>query len=86
MKMDETPKNVVLILDGDKKRASIARGVDISKRSRSIEDHPISGYAINFAINGGYVVEVSYEGTQQTDFLAFATKEELLNALDTILK
>ncbi len=84
--MDETPKNVVLLLDGDKMRATIERGVDISRRSRPFQDHAVSAYSIQFAINGGYVVEVSYEGTKQKDFLAYAAKEDLLEALRTILK
>jgi hypothetical protein len=84
-KMDEKPKNVVLLLNGKTGKASTHRGMEI-KNSTPMQDYAIRGYYLAFAINGGYVIEVSYEGTELKDFLAFATKEEALASLAILLK
>jgi hypothetical protein len=84
--MDNEPKNVILLLNGDKMKASIERDSKTYARSMPLNDYPVSGYTMKFAVNGGYIVQISYEGTQETDFLAFRSKEDLLEALNTILK
>ena len=81
----DKPKNVVLILDGKNNKAHVERGSVITPHYPS-QDFAISGYSIQFAMNGGYVIEVSYEGTAKKDFLAFATKDALLATLANLLK
>lgn len=83
--MDSKPNNITLIFDADRMRAEKRHGVDLPER-RSGPDYVVSGYQIGYALNGGYVVTVTYEGTEIKDFLTFTTKEDLLGALKHILK
>lgn len=81
----DKPKNVTLLFNGDNLKAQIERGVKTHER-RQLLDFPVSGYQISFAMTGGYVVTVSYEGSDLKDFLTFPNKEALIDALDLVLK
>lgn len=83
--MDKGKKNIMLVYDRAE-NGHISTSVQHGPSSNARPDYTVSSYQIAFAMNGGYVVTVSYDGTDQKDFLTFATKEALIEALQLILK
>lgn len=84
--MSDKPKNVVLLLNGDKMRASVERGVETPKRVQPAADYAVSGYEIKAALTGEIMIVISFDGTDTKDYLAFKTKAEALGFLAQALR
>lgn len=83
---DQEKKNIGVVFDFNQGKATLERGIPVPKGRGSVDDPSVRSYKLSFALNGGYIVEIQYDGTDQIDHLAFATKEQLIESLGIILK
>lgn len=73
-----------LVIDGNKKTATIVKGEIINVVE--IPDEMIRTIDITVALNGGFAVVITYDNLDKEDVLVFQTSQELLFALSKLVK